>query len=117
MSPFLLHFKHDKRRLALLDARTGKERLRLSDDIGQNGGVAFSPDGRLLAIVNAESGVDIFDLAQDKLVANLPQTDYASVLAFSPDGSRLASGGHMGTILLWDVGGLKQELPASGQRP
>ena len=66
-------------------------------------GLAFSPDGALLA-----SGSDDHDIrlwsSSGRLVAVLRgHTDLVRGLAFSPDGTMLASGGEDGGVRLWDV--------------
>ena len=66
-------------------------------------GLAFSPDGALLA-----SGSDDHDIrlwsSSGRLVAVLRgHTDLVRGLAFSPDGTVLASGGEDGAVRLWDV--------------
>ena len=65
--------------------------------------VSFSPDARLLA-VGTYIGVWLYDVATSREVALLPGT-YVANLAFSPDGSMLASGGSYRdrTFKLWDV--------------
>lgn len=72
--------------------------------------LAFSPDGRLLAVGGAESVVRLWDTGQPhvpelvearKTVDDAHQQDSFSV-AFSPDGATLASGG-IRLISLWDM--------------
>jgi RNA polymerase sigma factor (sigma-70 family) len=69
--------------------------------------VAFSPDGKLLAAGYRNDGtIRFFDLAKGKEVRVLkghPQG--VRCLAFSRDGTRLASGGALndGSLLLWDL--------------
>ena len=76
---------------------------------GDGGGIAFSPDGRQLA-VPASSGVLLYDLIQGK--NGRPPTVDGPVLAmnggrgessiaWSPDGSMIASSGDTGT-LIWN---------------
>ena len=64
--------------------------------------VAFSPDGRLLAVATS-IGLYLYDipaLSEVRLIA----TDTALVsVAFAPDGRLLASGSRDGTVRLWDV--------------
>jgi WD40 repeat protein len=82
----------------------------IKSDIGGDGfmsdRLAFSPDGRLLA--GAGAGVRLWELATGQEVARYAghHGDIA-VLAFSPDGRSLATGGDDGTLLLWDVTGLR----------
>jgi energy-coupling factor transporter ATP-binding protein EcfA2 len=97
-------------KLKLYECRTGKARMTLTTELGQYGAVAISKDSRWVAWINGSNHIDIFDMTGGKVAATIKQTEAMNRLAFSPDGSMLASGGHSGTILLWDMKALvKQE--------
>jgi len=82
-------------------------------------GVAFSPDGSLLATSSQDRTVRIWDVAagtQHLVLRGPPGEDFynfsASPPAFSPDGSRVASGGWFSTPI-WDLatGKISMVLP------
>ena len=60
-------------------------------------GIAFSPDGQLLA-VGCQTGSWLYDVMTSRATALLPIGKQDISLAFSPDGSKLVSAGS-----LWDV--------------
>jgi WD40 repeat protein len=66
--------------------------------------IAFSPDGKLLAIGDARGDILLWRLADYQHVATWAgHTDFVRSIAFSPDGTLLASGSHDNTIRFWDV--------------
>jgi WD40 repeat protein len=67
-------------------------------------GLAYSPDGRMLASNGGGSLVKLWDAASGSVLASLEghSTPVAS-LAFSPDGKILATGSLDGSVKLWDV--------------
>jgi WD40 repeat protein len=66
--------------------------------------VAFRPDGKALAVVDALSGtVRVVDLADGKEVFAVPGPTSVEWAAFSPDGRRLAAAGRRGHIHTWDA--------------
>ena len=70
---------------------------------GELFGVAFSADGRRLAL-GCGSTVRIFETESWKEVARLePNPQSVFSVAFSPDGRRLAAGGFEGAVQIWDV--------------
>ena len=65
--------------------------------------IALSPDGLHLAVA-LDRPVRLFDVERRRERAVLRgHTGYPSALAFSPDGSTLASGSWDQTVRLWDV--------------
>jgi WD40 repeat protein len=72
--------------------------------------VAFSPDGKLLALAVDKSDVELRDSGSLRVVARLPSHpgDGASWVRFSPDGRLLAVGFFEGYTQLWDVAGRKR---------
>ena len=69
---------------------------------GWVGQVAFSPDGRWLA-VGSSVGVYVYEAATLREARRFETDAPAPVVAFSPDGRLLASGSGDGTVILWGV--------------
>ena len=79
-------------------ARLGKGSIGWGD-----GPVAYSPDGARLAVATS-LGIWLYDAdtgAETALFTG--HTDDVNSVAFSPDGTTLASGSGDGTVLLWDM--------------
>jgi WD40 repeat protein len=71
-------------------------------------GVAFSPDGKILAAAFHDKGVWLFDLPSGQVRATFKQPGEAFCVTFSPDGKLLAhSGSGAG---LWDVPNSRPKL-------
>ncbi|MCI5163368.1 MAG: WD40 repeat domain-containing protein, partial [Candidatus Electrothrix sp. AX5] len=84
----------------VLDAKTGKKIFTSKMDARS---IAISPDGKMLAAGKGRD-INIFPIdaanQQAPITINLVR-DYASSLAFSPDGNKLAIGGN--DVTLWDI--------------
>src|SRR4051794_38504962 len=74
--------------------------------------LAFSPDGKLLAAAAFTHPTEVRDARTGILVARLEARDEGRALAFSPDGTRLATGYVDGTAQLWSTRSWKPVGPA-----
>jgi RNA polymerase sigma factor (sigma-70 family) len=98
----------------LWELATGSEILALQGGGGDVAAVAFSPRGRLIAAASGFGGRDndtprrprgfrLWDSATGGEIRSLGRDDSVTSLAFSPDGSTLASGLQNSTVLLWEM--------------
>ena len=65
--------------------------------------LTFSPNGKILAGVEASSRIRLWDVESGTLLGTLKAAPSSKVLAFSPDSRLLATGGSEGIVQLWDV--------------
>jgi WD40 repeat protein len=78
-------------------------------------GLALSPDGRLLALTQADGTVDMVDAHTLRRRASLAALDgFAAAVAFSTDGHLLAVTGEGGQVALFDARTLRPEGELSG---
>ena len=109
--------------ISLWDIESGQETGRLE---GGGRALAFSPDGSLLAGVASEfdedgnwianNGFDIalWSLATRRKIAVLGRGSHVRSLAFSPDGTTVATGGGDEFIRLWDVASRREIATLTG---
>lgn len=102
----------------ILDARSGAQLTRLAVQGGEEVyGVAFSPDGTLLASAGVGKKVRIWEVTTGELISELSGHDgdiYS--LEFSPCGRMIASAAHgeLSTVRIWDVRNFTQRLALEG---
>src|SRR5262249_4130908 len=96
------------------DVETLQPILRLPRDVTPfPGHVAFSPDGRLMALEMAPAVLHLKDVVTGRTVAKLedPCNDRADWLGFTPDGTRLVVvAKYASTIHLWDLRAIRTRL-------
>jgi WD40 repeat protein len=85
----------------LWDTATGQELRTLTEQDEPISSVAFSPDGRQLAVGSLNGIVQLWDPTNGQ-VLQVIKAEGVNCLAFSPDGKRLATGGGI-TVRLWDL--------------
>jgi WD40 repeat protein len=103
-------------RLYATDSWRPAPELPFPDDSPVIGASAFSPDGRVLAIICNLNTVLLVDLVSWRSLGSLqlPNPRKLTGLAFSADGSRLAACGDLARIRIWDLRKIREHLSDLG---
>ncbi len=103
---------------SLWDVAARRPIWRLPRDVIQYPGhVAFSPDGRLMALEMAPAVIHLKEAASGRTVARLedPHGDRATWLGFTPDGTRLVVASKFAAVVhIWDLRAIRARLKAMG---
>ena len=81
------------------------------------GHVAFSPDGRLMALEMAPGIIHLKDAASARTIARLedPHGDRAGWMSFTPDGTQLVvTARYAKAVHVWDLRAIRQRLKGLG---
>jgi RNA polymerase sigma factor (sigma-70 family) len=92
--------------IRLWDVATGKDvrPIKVRFPLPLRGGLAFSPDGKTLAVPDRSKIIHLIDAATGNERRQFKEhPEGIASLAFSPDGKTLAAGGEDKTIVLWET--------------
>ena len=91
---------------------------RLQRDVDQYPGwIAFTEDGRLMAMEMAPAVIHIKDVETGRTIAKLedPHSDRATWLSFTPDGTQLVCSARYARVIhLWDLRAIRERLKPIG---
>jgi WD40 repeat protein len=110
-------------RVSLLNEAIRWPREKLADFPGHATSVAFTPDGRFLAIGGIGFGVGLWDREREgnerfEFLPFQPVGENPKAMAFSPDGRRLAtSSGANSQVVVWDRAERRAKLILSSHSP
>src|SRR5262249_39474460 len=90
----------DDRGTRIWNLQTGAETLSLPTDATVLG-VAFSPDGTLLATASRSGVARILDVRTGRQVAGMSHAQHLNGIAFSPDGRSVATSSVDRTVRVW----------------
>jgi WD40 repeat protein len=100
------------RRIQLWDMVTVKEVKEIVLEGYDVGGVALSPDGKEMAVVDGifGSSISIWDVATAKMAHRLTARRFSddAILRYSPDGKVLVAGTYNGDVQLWETLGYQR---------
>jgi WD40 repeat protein/DNA-binding SARP family transcriptional activator/energy-coupling factor transporter ATP-binding protein EcfA2 len=88
--------------LSAWEVPSGKRLFQVNAHSGIGTGVAFSPDGTMVA-TSGEDGAAVWSIPSGRRLAMLSATGKMTAVAFSADGSLVATGGDDGTARIWDI--------------
>jgi WD40 repeat protein len=102
--------------IKIWDTKTGQATLALPlEDDKLAYAVAFSPDGKRLAVSFRGGSVDVLDAASGQKLFDLSgHTGSVRQIAYSPDGTRIATASVDGTTRLWDAATGFEQLALTG---
>jgi WD40 repeat protein len=91
--------------IAVVLTRSSRPALSLTGSGVSVGSVAFSPDGKILAVADEEGSIRLWNAATGRqlaLLASAGRRAAVDSVGFSPDGKILAAGDEVGTAYLWN---------------
>jgi WD40 repeat protein/DNA-binding SARP family transcriptional activator len=91
--------------------QSSRIRVTLTGFAGGANSVAFSPDGKELAVASEAGEVTIWDTGNWRKLFSLP----GEIARYSPDGRRLATGSQDGAVTIWDSSTRQELLTLKGQ--
>ena len=92
-----------KGELVIWDTREFRARWRYAEPIGFPK-LAFSPDGKELALSRFAPETKILDVASGTVIGDLKgHTKHARCVTYTPDGQQIITGGYDKSIILWDA--------------
>ncbi len=113
--PALKHY-----RIKVYDVRSGKTLLRITGSAGDEGFVAFAPDGRFIVTADIGSNqIRCWDAAAGDLARTLTwEGNNTRGMALSPDGKTLATVREDDrSVMLWDLDAMPELKKLKGRKP
>ncbi len=111
-SVFSLLFMPDSRALAVqehgemhfFDTDSGKEIRKLVKSSWIGHPLAFSPDGKTLALLEADHALSLWDVKSGRQrLSSVRHVSLIQAIDFFPDGKRLVSSDASGNLIVWDI--------------